>query len=205
MDHSDYDFETQLRQLVPVGCDDRALETFYQAGWNACAAQKRTAPDASLPQRSSARSFSVGLACGLLVALGISAWQFAGERPGGSGADRVAVGTLAAAAESLASPVDRKAGVARVPGSSEVSFAWNDFFDGLTPWRNAAAISPKEHIDEATQPLSTAARRYWSRVVVAEPNVPLTGGRAAAESVQVNEDNLLRSYPATSERLEELL
>lgn len=205
MNETQNEFEDELRQLKPVMPDGLAEETFYQAGWKAAEAalsrQQKTASSPSGSHRATG-TFVSGLLCGLAVSIvNLTAWlQPAAETP-----------------EAIVQQVDSQA--AEEPSNPEASVPDpvepftpavpnNDYVltsANLLPWAWPAMQPVNQPVSQESQPLSLAAQRNGSGIVLARPSTILrTASNAAVSPVPADREQL-RSLPVTEAMVEELL
>ncbi|MEZ6131538.1 MAG: hypothetical protein R3C59_22950 [Planctomycetaceae bacterium] len=206
------DFEDQLRQLKPTSLDERLPETFYRAGWQACE-QTGLARLRKAPRGRWIPAFSGGLLCGLLVSVGVAAWT---QSSHDSEQGQRIVARDSHDSESATVHNDQASGsheafnqVDAVAATNETiapAIDWKSLTENFSPWADANASAFEDTVPAAARPLSVAARRHWSCLVEAADAVSHTGtevwnsGPATAER-----ETPLRTFPATEERLRELL
>ena len=196
------DFEQNLKALAPVSCDDLVPDTFYRAGWEACAAQPAMQSQHS-PQRSRPlKAFSTGLACGVLCAVVLTGVQ---NFPQPEHADLVA--SSAAVSVSLAESMDlADNGLVEpsVPIPPESVGEWSGLFAGFSIWNSLQDAGSPSTRAPAERPLSPAAQRYWSSLVRTEPTSRADDGESS--HVDSASDRIpLRSFPLTDAVFEEFL
>lgn len=197
-------FEDQLKQLAPSACDELISETFYKAGWEACAASKAAAvPSSPKHTASSAKLFCTGLACGLMCAVGAFLWAPMNSE----GTSSINVGAIGvrSAPQSLAVQTAAMESEADLPDLPPMDIAWNDLWADLLPWNAGPSNIPDEFEPRATQALSPAARHYWSSVVLADPGFALPAADSLMSDEVKTRRTPLRSFPATGRVLDELL
>ena len=193
------DVEQQLKQLTPVSCDDLTADTFYRAGWEACAAQDycRESP-AKASTKNRLQMFAGGLACGLLLAVCVSVTQ-----PGGTGLNLAPhLSDDPQVVEAVESPgATSQERTPKVATSSEGSTpAWNQYVANLLP--ATTDDGRNEHRSSETKPLSPAAMNSWSQIMVAQPQPSYDiSSDSAANPIQTP----LRSFPATEFVMDQLL
>ncbi len=204
-------FERQLRQLKPAQCDQLLPDTFYRAGWQAALQSKNVRPEDSAVGRRPGRSFASGLLCGLLVSVGLAAWQLSiGDRFGQDGADQVAERALLTT-ESGTQPADvvqlaeeqNLESVRPDNANRDIPIVARDVDSDST----AHNLGGDEWVDEiplAIRPLSVVARHQWNQMVRAEP--PVATSPSGVEHVSAgNPWPQLRSCPATEAIINSLL
>ena len=162
------DFEKQLRRMSPVSCDHLKDDAMYRAGWDAAHAVLALRSQAALPKRKSIGTFAKGLVCGVLCCgISLMAWQWR-EVEQSRPQDSVTV------LDDIVPPVDAVANSATVSGDDALVVqpqnTLSSFSALLAPWLNSSdadfVVTPS-----AAKPLSIAARRQWSRMVMSDGEV----------------------------------
>ena len=219
-----FEFEQQLRNTKPASADHLMSDTFYQAGWEACAAQQLSVQDAhSEPNRRTdrrssswmrVRQFGVGLVCGIVLTAGVSL-RYADEAQPSEASNAIAAESSAADV----GPSDAKETSAPPDRGPERQQGWKTFVAELSPWKvsdfaatTAAAMdSASTQSDLETSALSPVARRSWSQVVLAAPDNewsdadhPADGSEQRSPFSSGN-DRPLRSFPAARDTYDGLL
>jgi len=109
-------------------------------------------------------------------------------------------------AGSASSLLNRSETIAEANETTLPDFNWKSLTSMFSPWSGSNAPAFADTIPAAARPLSVAARQHWSCVMVTKHAVRRGGietssaGPAAAE-----QETPLSTFPATEERLRELL
>lgn len=221
------DFERQLRELRPAGCDQLLPETMYQAGWDAgqrAAKAKSTAgtqtAEPSAERRHRLGSFAAGLACGLAVSVSVSLWLLGINRsaPAPEIAQQNAEPTLrkdviiveeddATEKPTEATDFTPQPETPEFPVTPvTVAVDWWPILRWLPPWQMNSLPQQAEPIPAETRPLSEVARRHWSSVVMSTVPKALDEFTPSAGHDQETQTKIpLHAFPAREELLRELL
>ena len=216
-----FEFEQQLRNRDLPATDHLTSDTFYQAGWEACASQKLALKN-SVPENpatrvswASARQFVMGLVCGVLAVAGMRVSDVGDAVPQRTEVTDSSIGAV---------------GVTRVEEADDTDLQpepidgahgnWESFMAGLSPWgtresRSSVLAATDVKPSTVTSALSPVARRTWSQVVLASPldasSVATSGSSTTADSGDAGstdsnrEFRPLRSFPATRDIYDGLL
>ncbi|MEQ9407068.1 MAG: hypothetical protein RIK87_05055 [Fuerstiella sp.] len=215
------DFELQLKQLQPVTCDKLMPDTFYRAGWQAAANSATHQTPAGTQRRQRVTTFVTGLACGLLVSVGMAAWQASLQHSAGPPVSPV-VSRSPPVHRPSAPTFDQTESSAETEPSvnlqapaaiaSQAPDRWGDLVMGFSFWPRPGSLNSEPKAPAAVRPLSPAARHYWSSLVMTGPQSGLQTGQQTPPiqredvSTESRKDLLpLRSFPATQRVLDELL
>ncbi|MEZ6123440.1 MAG: hypothetical protein R3C49_09730 [Planctomycetaceae bacterium] len=221
------EFEQQLRELRPAGCDQLLPETMYQAGWNACqsatkakSAAGKQVSGGSAERRHRLSSFTAGLACGLTVSVSVSLWLLGTDKSESApeivqqNAEPTLRKDVIIVEEDDATEKPTEAtDFTPQPETPEfpvtpvtVAVDWWPILRWLPPWQINSLPQQAEAIPAATQPLSVAARRHWSSVVMSTvPKAPDEFTPSAGHDRKTQTRIPLHALPAREELLRELL
>ncbi len=198
-----HNFEEKLRRVSPASCDHLKDDAMYRAGWNAGQAVAALRYENASPKKRPMATFSTGLMCGMLMCgVAFSAWQFyGGER---SDLQNVVVET-----NEIIPPI---AAVVNVPAGvddatvKQQQLSWNSLSALLMPWLNSSDADSLDVTPLAAKPLSVAARRQWSHMVLSESSV-LTVHQGAKEISPDDQPEYprLRTRPLSDMDLNDLL
>ncbi|MCA9049073.1 MAG: hypothetical protein KDA89_10125 [Planctomycetaceae bacterium] len=214
------EFEQQLRELRPVGCDQLLPETMYQAGWDACrravnaksSAGKQTA-ETSAERRHRLGTFAAGLACGLAVSVSVSLWSLGTNKSETAPRivqqnaertlpDDVVVLPEESATESGDTTAHPETSVMPVTAAVD----WWPITHWFPPWQLDSLPQQSEPVPVATRPLSVVARRHWSSVVMSTVPKALEEFTPSAGHDQETQTRIpLHAFPAREALLRELL
>jgi len=203
----DSEFEQQLCQSRPSGCDDLLPDTFYRAGWEAALQSlPRKAENSTKPTWR--RTFVAGLACGLMVSLGLTAWERSSRDDGQQNNTTIVKQTPVEKTPSTTPderPGQERSSVATVLEQGPQIVARNltqhqgpeistgNFLNAQQPSTNAPFVAA----------LSPAARHHWSCVVSGNPESKSSASGNGEERSE--QQTQLRSLPGTSQILKDLL
>ena len=224
------DFERQLRELRPAGCDQLLPETMYQAGWDAgqrAAKAKSTAgtqtAEPSAERRHRLGAFAAGLACGLAVSVSVSLWLLGTDKSESApevvqqNAEQTLPedGIIVAEDETTEGPTEPTEFTPQpeTPETPEfpvtpvtVAVDWWPILRWLPPWQMNSLPQQAEPIPAETRPLSEVARRHWSSVVMSTVPKALDEFTPSAGHDQETQTRVpLHAFPAREELLRELL
>lgn len=197
------DFEKQLRRMSPVSCDHLKDDAMYRAGWDAAHAALALRSQTAMPKRKSIGTFAKGLVCGVMCCgVSLMAWQ-SGEVDQSRPQESVTV------LNDIFPPADAVANSATVSGDDALAVqpqnALSSFSALLVPWLNSSdaysVVTPS-----AAKPLSIAARRQWSRMVMSDGEV-LVVHQAPKETTSDDEQKFpcLRTRPLRDMNINDLM
>ncbi|APZ96205.1 hypothetical protein [Fuerstiella marisgermanici] len=195
MKNTDSKFEQHLLQLKPTDCDKLITDTFYQAGWEA-SARSRVASASSHRWRT-VSTLLTGTLCGMVISAGFNSWR-----------DRSVDATSRMPVAANVEPTTED-GIAVVPpvtvGESKRNAIvnWPELTASFLPWQRMLAEPEAGVIPPAAMPLSVAARQQWGDERIA--NFPRGYSRHAATNEATAQNPVMRAFPATEQRVLELL
>lgn len=196
-------FEQKLRRVSPASCDHLKDVAMYRAGWNAAQAVIALRSQTVSPKRKSIATFATGLMCGVVCCgVGLTAWQF--HPIAHNGLQDSVVGT-----KEIIPPI---AAIVNVPAAvddatvKQQEMSLNSFSTVLMPWLKSSDVSSLDFTPLAAKPLSVAARRQWSQMLLSDFAVPAV--HRATNEISADDQPeypLLRTRPLWDMNLNDLL
>jgi len=158
-------FEEKLRRVSPASCDHLKDEAMYRAGWNASQAMNALRSGDASSKKKPIATFATGLMCGVVCCgIGLTAWQFHAIAYHGQQDSVVATSEIV---PPIAAVVDFPAAVDDVTVKQK-QMSLNSFSTLLMPWLNSSDAGAVDMTPLAAKPLSVAARRQWSQMVLSD-------------------------------------
>ena len=162
-------FEEKLRRVSPASCDHLKDDAMYCAGWNAAQAVIALRSQTVSPKRKSIAIFATGLMCGVVCCgVGLTAWQFHAIAHNGL---QVSVVGTSEIVPPIAGVVNFSAAAAAAVDDVPVvqqQMSLNSFSKLVIPWLNSSNAGSVDVTPLATKPLSVAARRQWSQMLLSD-------------------------------------
>ena len=196
------DFETQLRKLAPVRCDDLVEDTFYRAGWHAAMQSLQQTNVVAGRRKWSVGSFTSGVLCGLMCCvLAITAWSSLPDTTSSVQIVKTVVPDQETMQAEVVIPKDDPI-VEHPPQSQPVNLF--STVTSIFQWPSPGRIEFRNSTSIPVRSLSVAAQYQWSNMVVSESTIQ-RGRTSQTTSSEVSDRSPLRAFPVSEAELLDLL